>query len=186
MKRIIVSLLALLAVTTLSAQRKGEMYAGGSLGLGVSSLISGGVTASAAALEVAPEFGYFAAKNFKIGAHISYGLEKGDPSTHTLQIMPNVAYYIKITDKFYYTPGAEIGFVCGVKEKVAMPGFGVGLSLGSFEFRPTERLGLSVNLLSLEYMLMTYRDKNYDFKLNMNAVNFRLGTTPSVGVKYYF
>ena len=41
MKKFIISLLAIISVATLSAQTKGEMYAGGSLGIGTYSLISG-------------------------------------------------------------------------------------------------------------------------------------------------
>lgn len=184
MKKVILTLLAIISVTTLSAQKKGEMYVGGSIGIGTSSLISEGESITSATFNIAPEYGYFAANNFKVGAYISYGLESGDPSMHTIQIMPNMAYYVRICDKFYYTPGLAFGFVCGVSEGVSMPGFGVGLSLGSFEFRPTQRFALSVSLLSFDYVLMTYRYD--DFKLNMSAVNFRLGTTPSVGIKYYF
>lgn len=184
MKKIIISLLAIISVTTISAQNKGEMYAGGSLGIGTSSLISEGESATSVSFNIAPEFGYFVANNFKIGASISYGLESGNPSTHTLQIMPNMAYYARICDKFYYTPGLQLGFVCGISDGVSMPGFGVGLSLGSFEFRPTQKFALSVSLLSFEYVVMTYRYE--DFKFNMSGVNFRLGTTPSVGIKYYF
>ena len=186
MKKVIISLLAILAVTTLSAQNKGDMYAGGSFGLGTTSLISGGESTTALSFEIAPEYGYFVTNNFKIGASISYGVESGNPVRHSFQIMPNLAYYVRICDKFYYTPGAELGFVCDVNDGVSMPGFGVGLSLGSFEFRPTEKFGLSVNLLSIDYMLMTYRQRDLNLKLNVNGINFRLGTTPSVGLKYYF
>ena len=184
MKKFIISLLAIISVATLSAQTKGEMYAGGSLGIGTYSLISGNNNITAADFNIAPEFGYFAANNFKIGASISYGLESGNPLTHTIQIMPNMAYYVRVCDKFYYTPELQFGFVCGIREDISMPGFGLGLSLGSFEFRPTQKFALSVSLLSLQYTLMTYHDNNET--LNMSGVNFRFGTTPSVGLKYYF
>lgn len=184
MKKIILSLLAIVSIATLSAQNKGEMYVGGSLGVGTSSLISGSESVTGATFNIAPEFGYFAANNFKVGAAISYGLESGDPATHSIQIMPNMFYYVRVCDKFYYTPGVELGFVCGISEGVSMPGFGVGLSLGCFEFRPTQKFALSVSLLSFDYMLLTYKG---DWgKINVSGVEFRLGTTPSIGLKYYF
>lgn len=67
---------------------------------------------------------------------------------------------------------------------IVMPGFGVGLNLGSFEFRPTNKFGVSINLLSFSYALLTYKDEYFNSK--SNAVNFNLGLSPSVGIKYYF
>ena len=186
MKKFIISLLAIISVATLSAQTKGEMYAGGSLGIGTYSLISGNNNITAADFNIAPEFGYFAANNFKIGASISYGLESGNPLNHIIQIMPNMAYYVRVCDKFYYTPVLQFGFVCGIREDISMPGFGLGLSLGSFEFRPTPRLGVSVDLLSLSYAMLSYEDHDLDLDITTRSVNFNFGISPSVGIKYYF
>jgi len=186
MKKLTICLMAILATSifSISAQTKGEMYAGGSLGIGTTSLISKGNSATGVTFNIAPEFSYFVADNFKVGATVAYGIESNGTTTHTIQIMPNLAYYVRLCDKFYYTPGVELGFVCGISEGVSMPGFGVGLSLGCFEFRPTQKFALSVSLLSFDYMLLTYKG---DWgKINVSGVEFRLGTTPSIGLKYYF
>ena len=183
MKKLLVCIVAICTITNLSAQTKGEVYVGGNLGISTASIISGGESASAIKFCIAPEFGYFAANNFKVGVSLGYGIEN---STHTLEIMPNIEYYAKICDGFYYTPGIGVGFVAGFGEGIAMPGFGLALALGSFEFHPTPKFGLSVSLLSLSYTHLTYKDDYYGLRLNTNGVNFNLGINPSVGLKYYF
>ena len=185
MKKLIICIVALCAIFNLSAQSKGEKYLGGVLGISTTSLISGGESVSAIKFAIAPEFGYFVANNFKIGASLGYGIESG---THTLEIMPNIEYYVKLCESFYYTPGLAFGFVAGFAEGIAMPGFGVALNLGSFEFRPTQKFGLSIGLLSFSYAHLTYREK-YDgqiYKFSANGVNFNICINPSVGLKYYF
>lgn len=192
MKKIVISVLAIFAVaTTLSAQNKGDMYLGGHLGIATTSITIDSIGQNSTQFTLTPEYGYFVAKNFRIGATLSYGfttsgLKTGDTTAtmHTISINPNIAYYIRVMNSFYYTPGLEVGFVCGVAGGQALPGFGLGLSLGSFEFRPSSKLGLSLNILSFNYMMLNY--KNSGTKFNVNGVNFRLGMTPSIGVKYYF
>lgn len=188
MKKLTICLMAILATSifSISAQTKGEMYAGGSLGIGTTSLISKGNSATGVSFNIAPEFGYFVADNLKIGASISYGIESADYATHTLSVLPNIAYYVKVCNNFYYTPGLELGFAAGFTEDISMPGFGLGVNLGSFELRPTEKFGISMNLLSLSYVVLTYNDKDYGVRFNTNAVNFNLGISPSIGVKCYF
>ena len=186
MRKISICLLAIFATSIfgVSAQNKGEMYVGGSLGLGTTSVISGGNSATGVSFQIAPEFGYFVIDNLKVGASVSYGVESGDPATHIVSVMPNLAYYVRLCDKFYYTPGLSVGFTCGISNDISMPGFGLGLALGSFEFRPIEKLSVSFDVLSFEYALLTYRS-NYG-NINMNGIDFRLGATPLIGVKYYF
>ena len=188
MKKICICLLAILSTSAIcaSAQTKGDMFVGGNLGISTISLIVDGDSSTGLNFNIAPEFGYFVADNLKIGASISYGIEFADYATHTLSILPNIAYYVKVCDNFYYTPGVELGFAAGFTEGISMPGFGLGVNLGSFEFRPTNKFGLSMNLLSLSYVLLTYKDKDYGVSFNSNAVSFNLGISPSIGVKYYF
>lgn len=185
MRKIIITLLAVITVTAVSsAQQKGDMYVGGALGVGTTSLIVGGESSTGVSFGIAPTFGYFVADKFKIGGSVAYNVEVGDSASHAIQVMPNIAYYVELCKNFYYTPGLELGFVCGVTEGITMPGFGVGLSLGSFEFRPTPKFGFEVNLLSFSYVLLTYNDDYMRF--NSNGVVFDLGLNPSVGLKYYF
>lgn len=104
--------------------------------------------------------------------------------------MPEAAYYVKIIDKFYYTPTFQFGFACGIMgktamtESIAMPGFGLGLQLGAFEFRPSPKFGVSLSLLNLEYIFTCYKEDIIDYK--HNAIAFRLGGSSSIGLRYYF
>lgn len=188
MKKICICLLAIFStgVICASAQNKGDMFAGGSLGISTTSTIVNGNSSTSLDFEIAPEFGYFVIDNLKVGASIAYGINFMDSATHILSIIPNIAYYVKVCDKFYYTPGLELGFVSGFSEDLSMPGFGLAANLGSFEFRPTNKLGISMNLLSLSYVLLTYNNKDYGVHFNSNGVNFSLGVSPSIGLKYYF
>ena len=184
MKKIIVSLLAIFAVATLSAQNKGDMYAAGHLGISTASTSVGSQGYNSTQFSLTPEFGYFIAKNFRIGASFTYALSTATYSTseHIIAIKPNLAYYIRIMNSFYYTPSLDLGFVCSIADQGTSPGFAFGLSLGSFEFRPTTKFGIAVNLLTFEYNMM----KQKGVKEKINAINFRLGVSPTLGLKYYF
>lgn len=184
MKRLIICALAFLAVSvqSVSAQDKGDKYVGGMLGVGVSANFVEGISSTATNVGIAPEFGYFVANKLKVGAGIGYSLSISGATTHVLTVSPNVAYYVKLCNNFYYTPAFEIGFAYGHSEGLDGVGFGLGLSLAGFEFRPSTHFGLSVNLLSLNYVFLSYPD----YGVNSNGVTFNLGVNPSVGVKYYF
>lgn len=182
MKRVIIGLFAIISVMTAAAQNKGEMYAGGAIGVGTTSNFAGGSSATTVSFGLAPEFGYFAAKNFRIGASVAYSLSNNGGVMHAFEIMPNMAYYVKMCDKFYYTPGLKFGFTLAAGGGYVMPGFGVGVNLGSFEFRPTAKFGCEVNILSFSYALLRYPGEG----AGVNGITFNLGISPSVGLKYYF
>ena len=76
MKKICICLLAIFytGVICASAQNKGDMFAGGSLGISTSSSIVNGNSATSLDFEIAPEFGYFVIDNLKVGASIAYGV----------------------------------------------------------------------------------------------------------------
>lgn len=187
MKKILLCLVALASTMLVSAQNKGDMYAGGTIGIGTSSAILGKTSDTSATFNFAPEYAYFPAKNFRIGASVAYNLLTGEnfaTTTHQLTIMPSLAYYAKVCENFYYVPTLDFGFICDFEEKVSVPGFNVALSLGSFEFRPKGKFGFSINLLTVSYGLLSYRENGE--KLNLSSVDFRFGVTPSVGIKHYF
>ncbi|MBR0339247.1 MAG: outer membrane beta-barrel protein [Alistipes sp.] len=183
MKKLFITLIALCSITALSAQNKNEMYVGGHIGVTTSSLMLDNNRATSVGFGIAPEYGYFAARNLRIGASVAYEFED---KIHTLEVMPNIAYYVEICDGFYYTPTLELGLSVSVMDDIGMPGFGIGLSLGSFEFRPTPKLGVAIDLLSLSYAMLTYEDHDYDLNITTRSVNFDFGVSPSIGIKYYF
>ena len=107
----------------------------------------------------------------------------------------SIAYYLNVTGNLYYTP--EFG-ICGYFgqyksdlssskfQKNGVAGFGMNFAIGQFEFRPTAHLGLSVNLLTLDYAYLKIKGDDSDNYSTTSAVQFSLGIKPSVGFRYYF
>ena len=85
-------------------------------------------------------------------------------------------------NSFYYAPSLDLGFVCSITDQGTSPGFAFGLALGNFEFRPTTKFGIAVNLLTFEYNMR----KMKGVKEKVNGINFSLGVSPTLGLKYYF
>jgi hypothetical protein len=170
MKRLFIILSTiLLSCTVASAQQKGDKYFGGTAGV-VMEASDGGFGLGFA---VQPEFGGFVADNCKLGASIGYSLTNG---MHILTVAPNFAYYVRLCDGMYYTPGIEAGFVMAISGG-AYPGLGVTLNMFSLEFRPTKHFGFTANLASLNFFVLANAGR---------AATFNLGVNPTVGVKYYF
>lgn len=104
------ALAAIVSLQVASAQKRGEMYVGGSLGVTTASASIDGVSASATTFGFAPEFGYFVADRLRLSGSIAYNLTSSGDTSHALTIGPSVAYYVRLCDRFYYTPEAGIGF----------------------------------------------------------------------------
>ena len=179
MKKLFVILVALLCCSaTVFAQNKGDKYIGGNLGLTIQAASSNyGDSAAAAGLAITPEFGIFVANNAKLGVGLGYELTGG---THTVMLVPNFAYYVRLCDGLYYTPGLELGFAMAAAEGIAIPGFVCGLHLFSLEFRPSQHFGFSANLMSFDFAALSKSG------LTASAANFSLGVNPNVAFKYYF
>lgn len=178
MKKLLVILVAIVACSTSAlAQEKGDMYVGGYTGVAIQSVGVEGESVAEAAFAIQPEFGYFVADRLKVGASIGYGVSSG---THSFTIAPNVAYYVRMCDGLYYTPGLELGFAMAAMDELSLPGFAMALHLFTLEFRPTEHFGFSANLLSLDFAALS---KN---GITASTVDFTLGVSPTVGFKYYF
>lgn len=189
MKRFFVILVCVFAtIFTVSAQKKGDIYVGGNLGIGVShaSATYKGYNDSAAATAIdfslAPNIGIFVADNFMVGLGLSYGVESSDEDIviHSLFVGPSLSYYLPLGKHWYYTPTLDLGFCYAASDGEGVPGFGLGLSVVGLEYRPTPNIGISGSLLSLDYMLLA-RDG-----LKVNMVDFGLKLNPTVGLKFYF
>ncbi len=204
MKKIIFVVAAVLAGQVAFAQSKGDMYVGGGLTFGAGSvstkMTAGGVSTTdkapaATTFTISPSFGYFVADNLRVSVSLSYGLESqksGDTrnNTSTFLVGPEVAYYIRLADRLYYTP--ELGIYGGVaseayktgsvKESVNMGAFGIGLNIVQVEFRPTEKLGFSVNVMGLNYVNMSKKIDGVNVSANVLDFNF----DASLAVRYYF
>ena len=182
MRKIFVCTLVLVAasVQLLSAQNKGDKYFGGIVGVNVSATSVEGVSTTSASVGANMEFGFFAADRFKIGINAAYEVNvTGDP-VHALTVGPEFSYYVRLCDKFYYVPSFEVAFAYSRSYSENMFGFGVGLSLLGFEFRPTQHFGISVDMLSFNYVYLTYKS------LSAHNITGSLGFSPTVGLKYYF
>ena len=170
MKRFIIAAAALiLGCGAVSAQNKGDMYIGGMTGIAIQAG-DGGVGAG---FMIQPEFGGFVADKCRLGVSIGYAISGG---VHSLTACPNFAYYVRLCDKVYYTPGIEAGFAMAISGG-AYPGLGVGLQMFSLEFRPTKHFGFTANLVSLNFVALAHAG---------STINFDLGINPTFGVKYYF
>ena len=64
--------------------------------------------------------------------------------------------------------------------------FGCEINLGKFEFKPVEKIGVTLNVFDLSIVYVKFDTGSKDYKLGTTgfAANFDYGT--SVGVKYYF
>lgn len=182
MKKYLFTLL-FLTTTLIASAEKGEKYVSASIGasFGTQSIktdfsrINAYSTNEAKELSLgaSSEFGYFVTNNFKIGCAIGGSFFKEsslmnnyineieidnqntDTKSFALSIIPNVAYYVRITDKFSYTPevGCNFSFgkVYGDEESSNFKGWTAYLKFISFEFRITEKFALGVNYGGLGY-----------------------------------
>lgn len=184
MKKFIITLLTICSIPFIAeAQDKGDKYIGGIIGAKFSSTSIAGESATSAGFEIMPEFGAFVANRFRIGGAIGYGLATSDGiKAHSLIVEPKIAYYAKLCNGLYYTPEFGVGLCYSSSEGVGGIGAGIDLTVAALEFRPTQHFGLSVNLLSLQYIFLSYSD--YGF--NSNSLNFNIGIQSSIGLRYYF
>jgi hypothetical protein len=164
--------MAMFALTT-NAQKKEQMYVGGTLGFSTQTYFAKGYSSTGCMFSVAPEFGYFVADRIKVGAELEYGISGG---THTLLVMPNVAYYLPIVDKLYYTPQFSIGGGFGAGSGYINGAFAFSLNIGALEYQPVQNMAISLSIVDLSY---AYVNKT-------NGLGFNFLTSPTVGFRYYF
>ncbi|MBR5283086.1 MAG: outer membrane beta-barrel protein [Alistipes sp.] len=183
MKKIFLSTITILvlSICNANAQKQGDVYFGGTIGVGTSTMSVSKVNTSNFQATITPEVGFFIADKLRLSINLSYGLvsEDGD-ITHALTAGPTLAYYLPICENLYYTPHFEIGFSYANYGGYEFAGFGVGISALGLEFRPTQHFGFSADLLSFNYIRLL------DNKYTINNFNFGLAINPTIGFKYYF
>lgn len=187
-----------LSAHTLSAQNKGDKYVGGMLGVATQSIrleldwagFDENAWSTQTTFSIAPQAGIFVCDNLRLGGLLSYQLgSRSEVTNHTLTIGPNLAYYVRLCERFYYTPEVAVGFLYTTTEDVKGYGVGVGLSLGAFEFQPSPHWGIAFSLLSLDYSYISYTEEGLVVpveKISLSQIDFKLGIKPSVGFRYYF
>lgn len=219
MKRNLLFLAAAMMLSlSATAQKKGDSYLGVSLGYNTGkSTLSTEITTNIAGssntttdksstnygdnLSLSAEYGYFVANNLRVGANLGYGYAgvKGSPATHSLTIMPNVAYYVELVDGLYFTPNLSFGYGMSTQamnddDNLTMNGFVAEFQPFALEFRPTSRMAMTVSLCSLQYAYLAgsysansgFVDAGMTTKYRTSSVGFDLLANAQVGFKYYF
>lgn len=171
MKRKLLFLLVLCLSTyfTTFAQVKGDMSAGGQIGIGFSAADD----LFSFSFQIAPEFNYFVADRCELGVSVNYAIT-------TFMVMPSFHYFVKLTDGLYYTPGVALGGGFLTDYDAVAGAFGVQLDLFRLEFRPTQKLGFTFNACNFSYLAIPdayYGNHIFDFGINTGSM---------LGVKFYF
>ena len=177
MKKLLCLVLCLSAfcIEGVNAQNKGDMFVGGSLGLEISAVSVSGASTSAIGIELTPEYSYFIADNCKLGAELSVGVVAGET---VFTVQPKFAYYEKMVDNLYYTPGIKIGGGIYAYNGNTLGLFTMDLDLFAMEFKPTKNIGLSASLVNLNYTLLP--------GIESNTFDLSILTSPKFGFHYYF
>ncbi len=161
------------------AQQKGDKSAVVALGVNTTSVLGyDGITS--VGVNTGVEIGGFVADRFRIGANVVYSLTHAGETAHSIEVGPNFSYYVRICDHLYYTP--TLSFSIGYINLYRLDelGFGVGLKLAAFEFKPKSNIGLSFAPLAINYVLLSDGDGA------LHTLNFELSMTPTLGVNFYF
>ena len=187
-KRSIVLLCSICLSVSLFAQNKGDKYIAGALNADFSKVnaeIFDGTyyTRSSrpidSAFELQFELAYFALDNLRLSVALgaNYGSNPSTQDTsdnwlftnsNSFSFNPNVAYYIKLFDKVYYTPEVGVSMYTGkyltevsqnVFSKYNTSGLNFYASILAFEFILNDRFALGVVSGTLSYAMNRYDDK---------------------------
>ena len=186
MKRILCILLALTACVSLSAQQRGDKAI---------SVFAGGAFSNApyTMVQAAGEFDYFVADNFRLS------LAVGVPFTSTtigdnlkrnsfgVYFNPNIAYYVRLTDNFYYTPEIGGGYELGsFKQKYTSTasvlvngkynGYYIYFTPLQIEFKVNSRFSVGVAIGEFYYENYKYKDSSNQIVDKSNSFSFTLNT----------
>ena len=196
MKKIVLFSIAMLMSVASFAQKKGDMYVAGSFATefgsyAMSSSADGYATSEktpfGTSFEIGGDYAYFVADNVRLGLGASFPfssspIEKVDgkwlkDKTADFYFSPDVAYYVKLADKFYYTP--EIGMLFewsrirtqlspSLTESTSISTWGGYINLLAFEFQVSERIaiGITVGGIAAYSSVYTYNDSDVKYKMN--------------------
>lgn len=182
MKKILFLAVAAMLSFAAVAQNKGDMFAGGMVGLstgGSNSNVVYNGNAGEKTSEIATvnflfsvDYGYFVIDNLAVSAGLEYALQALPSSevrgkqyfqlVNAALFKIGAGYYVNlIADRFFYVPNITVGFGGGSvvdqlsEQTLSMPfAFGLSAGLGTFEVKINEHIGLTANLLTLTYNYM--------------------------------
>lgn len=213
MKKITFIITGLLFSTITFAQTKGDSYISGTIsaefGTQETEVSNGSLSDSESqplttSFDIGVEYGYFVTDNFRlsIGAYVPFtktplSKENGEwlnSSTIGFGINPNIAYYVRITDKLYYTP--EIGgyYEFGDYEqdlsssksyKTDYTGWSAYLSFLSLEYRVYKNFAIGANIGGINYSSVEMNDKDSGTDISISQFKFNLNKA-EINVRMYF
>ncbi len=213
MKRLFLLLILSLSSSCLFAQTKGDKYLAGSIGASLgnqTTKVSDGSFSTSSTQPMVTTIAFQGEVGFFVADNIKLGLALGIPSVSTptskdgdnwlkvntigFQINPNLSYYARITDGFYYTP--EIGGAYEIgkyKEDLTKSetynanysGWSIYLSFLSFEYRINENIALGISVGSLSETKAKVKDKDSDVYTESSQTGFKFNEG-SISVRYYF
>lgn len=213
MKRFYLIMSVMLLSIASFAQTKGEMFIAGTvsadLGTQKTTLSDGSYSTSAkqplnSSFGLGVEYGYFVADNWRLTLAMavpfsSSPVEEVDGkwlnnTAAAFAINPNVAYYVKLADRFYYTPEVGVSFDFGSRKeqlsksesyKTPFWGWNVYANLLALEFRVTNKFAIGAVIGAIGYGNTRFTDKDTDAYLDNSQFTFGLNDS-SVHVRFYF
>ena len=206
MKKILLATAILFASMTLWAQNKGDKFIATSIAASVNSTTDG--ASQSLRIEafggILGEFGYFAANNLRLafcfgpmfGSYPSTLSETAGLRNNSIyfQLNPNIAYYVKITDRLYYTP--EIGFLyqigtakdyldASTPKKSTFHVFDIYSNIISFEFKVSPKIAIGAYAGSIGYAVTKEREQGTTPYSITKEFNLDLYSA-AIDVRFYF
>lgn len=213
MKKLLTLSAMLFMSIAMFAQNRGDMYIAGSIGASFgnqkSDYFDGAYTTTSnqpltTSFNLQAEFGYFVADNLRLALALgvpfssSPSSKSGDTwlktNTIGLQINPNIAYYVIITDRLYYTPEIGGSFEFGsYKEDMTTSssynanytGWDVYAHLLALEFRVSQKFAIGVGIGSISYGYAKIKDKSSTRYAGNGQFRFALNDA-GVHARFYF
>ena len=211
MKRILLFSIAILTSVTSFAQKKGDMYVSGFFTADLATYSTTSPTNGTSSdwsvldssFEIGAEYGYFVADNLRLSLGVSFPImstpidemdgESYKYITTSFDIYPNLAYYVKMGEKCYFTPTFGLLYQ---RDKMKTKGtelyasssrtstWGAYLDILAFEFKVSEKFSIGINAGNIGAYSSNYvfsEDEKY--KMNQFRFDFSHG---SVDFKFYF
>ncbi len=208
MKNTIVAAALLFASVAAFAQKQGDFFVEGTLGLSagsVSTTVKSGDNSNTVKSSLGTNFnlyagaGYFVMDNLKVGADLGYVLSnEGDTKTPVFAISPNAAYYVQLANNFYYVPSFNLNVLFGsqttsanilgttVSKSYSYTGFGANLTFLGFEYRFNKSIALGVDVANLYYNAVKIKDKDDKTQSTTTGVFGVDFGSASVALRFYF
>lgn len=213
MKKILLFSVAMLIGVASFAQKKGDMYIAGSIstdfGTQTTTLSEGGYSASVSqplgtSFSFGAEYAYFVADNFRLAMAMAVPFSSSPveevggkwlkDKASSFAINPNISYYVRLADRFYYTPEVGVSVNFGsLKEQLSKSetyktpfwGWDVYANLIALEFRVSERIAIGALVGGISYGSAIYTNVDTDVKATINQFDFDFNNS-SIHFRFYF